>query len=44
MSNPDKAPAALAAAEIVDENGGTHTVGELWRERPAVLLFVRHFG
>ena len=40
----DKAPDALASAEVVDENGHTHTVAELWRDRPAVILFVRHFG
>jgi hypothetical protein len=40
----DQAPKALAQAEVLDEGGQPHKVAELWRERPAVVHFVRHFG
>jgi hypothetical protein len=36
--------AALAPLEVVDEDGRVRRLGELWAERPVVLLFVRHFG
>lgn len=42
MSEP--VPAALAQAEVLDAEGRPHQMAELWRERPAVVLFVRHFG
>jgi len=35
---------ALAATELVDPDGNPHRLGEFWTERPAVLLFLRHFG
>lgn len=34
----------LASMTVLDENGAAVTVGTLWRERTAVLVFVRHFG
>lgn len=34
----------LAALPVLDEHGREHPLGELWRTRPAVLAFVRHFG
>ena len=34
----------LEAIEIQDENGGAVRLGDLWRDRVAVLVFVRHFG
>jgi hypothetical protein len=40
----DATAATLAPLEILDENGRARRVAELWRERPVVLLFVRHFG
>jgi hypothetical protein len=36
--------AALAEIELEDWEGRTRRLGELWRERPVVLVFVRHFG
>jgi hypothetical protein len=35
---------ALAAAHVVDTDGRTREMRELWRERPALILWVRHFG
>ena len=39
-----KVPAELEAIELTDEKGGKVRLGDLWRERPVVLAFVRHFG
>jgi hypothetical protein len=34
-----------AAAALVEDLGGTrHRLDTLWRERPVVLVFLRHFG
>ena len=37
-------PPELAACELSDEKGGKVRLGDLWRDRPVVLAFVRHFG
>jgi hypothetical protein len=29
---------------VTDEQGHTVRLGELWREKPVVLVWVRHFG
>lgn len=34
----------LAAATALDLEGETVTLGTLWRDKPVVLAFVRHFG
>jgi len=34
----------LADLSILDEDGGAFRLGDAWRERTAVLAFVRHFG
>jgi hypothetical protein len=34
----------LGKLNVLDEAGGKLTLGSLWRERTAVLVFVRHFG
>lgn len=36
--------AALAEIELEDSEGHARRLGELWRERAVVLVFVRHFG
>jgi hypothetical protein len=35
---------ALAAVELPDASGRRQRLGELWREHPVVLVFLRHFG
>jgi len=40
----EQVPAALAQVEILDGDGRPHQMSELWRDRPAVIHFVRHFG
>ncbi len=37
-------PEALAACEVLAEDGSKVRLGSLWAERPVVLAFVRHFG
>jgi hypothetical protein len=35
---------ALAPLSALDERAEPVVLGTLWRERPVVLAFVRHFG
>jgi hypothetical protein len=35
---------AAARAVVRDLEGHEHALEELWAERPAVLVFLRHFG
>lgn len=34
----------LAPIELEDSTGARVRLGSLWRDRPVVLIFVRHFG
>lgn len=34
----------LASVTVKDVEGNDVRLGDLWRERPAVLVFVRHYG
>ena len=34
----------LAECEVEDVEGRPFRIGELWRDGPAVLVFVRHYG
>ena len=34
----------LANAVVLDANGDTHRLAELWERRPVVLALIRHFG
>ena len=34
----------LANMTVLDDKGGTVELGTLWRDKTAVLVFVRHFG
>jgi hypothetical protein len=34
----------LAALTVLDERGQPVLLGTLWRDTPAVLVLVRHFG
>jgi hypothetical protein len=35
---------ALAGLELTDATGAPRRLGDYWAERPAVLVFLRHFG
>ena len=34
----------LAGVTVKDVEGKDVRLGDLWRDRPAVLVFVRHYG
>jgi hypothetical protein len=34
----------LSRIELEDAEGAAWRLGAFWRERPVVLVFVRHFG
>jgi hypothetical protein len=36
--------AALAPIVLPDADGGPIRLGSLWAERPAVVVFLRHYG
>jgi peroxiredoxin len=40
----DQIPASLAAVEVLDAAGGKHALASRWRDRDAVVAFVRHFA
>jgi hypothetical protein len=35
---------ALADVTLADTGGKPRRLGDLWAERPVVLVFLRHFG
>jgi len=35
---------ALGALQLADADGQTVRLGELWKERPAVIIWLRHYG
>jgi hypothetical protein len=35
---------ALSNAKLADATGQQHRLGDLWHDRPVVLVFLRHFG
>lgn len=39
-----KVPDEAARAVIRDLDGHEHELGELWKDRTVVLVFLRHFG
>ena len=36
--------ATLADLVLADPDGARHRLGDLWADRPVVLVFLRHFG
>ena len=40
---PERAD-ALAGIVLLDHDGAEVTLGELWSERPAALVWLRHYG
>jgi hypothetical protein len=35
---------ALSSLELADPDGNPQRLGDLWADRPVVLVFLRHFG
>jgi len=36
--------AALSDVSLAGTDGSRHRLGDEWRDRPIVLVFLRHFG
>ena len=34
----------LGQVELAGVDGGKHRLGQLWADRPVILVFLRHFG
>jgi hypothetical protein len=41
---PASLAAALADMTLPDIEGTPHRLGDLWKTRPALLVFLRHYG
>lgn len=39
-----RASEELAEATVLDADGASHRLGDLWARRPVVLVLIRHFG
>jgi hypothetical protein len=35
---------ALSSLELPDASGAPRRLGDYWAEKPAILVFLRHFG
>jgi len=44
MSMTDHVTPAFADARVLDADGTEHRFGDLWKERTAVVVFLRHYG
>jgi hypothetical protein len=42
--SPPATAGALADVVLQDSTGADVRLGDLWAERPAVLVFLRHYG
>lgn len=36
--------AALADITLTDIEGASHRLGDFWKDAPAVIVFLRHYG
>jgi hypothetical protein len=43
-SRPPERADELAEIELPDQDGVEHRLGDYWREAPAVLIWLRHYG
>jgi len=39
-----KVPSELADTVVLDTEGKKYRLGDSWKTRPVVLVFIRHFG
>ena len=44
QTNPPKRADALAEIVLLDQDGNDVRLGDLWSERPAALVWLRHYG
>ena len=42
--SPPMNTTALGSLTLPGVDGGVHRLGDLWHDRPIVLVFLRHFG
>jgi hypothetical protein len=35
---------SLEAVSLPDPDGNPHRLGDLWAEKPIIVVFLRHFG
>ena len=43
-SHPPQSAGALADITLPDQDGNDVRLGDLWAERPAALVWLRHYG
>jgi hypothetical protein len=43
-ANPPSRADELAGIELPAQDGTSHRLGDFWKERPAVLVWLRHYG
>lgn len=43
-TNPPERADALAGIKLPDQDGNEVRLGDLWAERPAALVWLRHYG
>jgi hypothetical protein len=44
QATPPERADELAEIELEDYEGKPHRLGDYWRDRPAVFVFLRHYG
>ena len=44
QTNPPAHAGELEDVVLTDDRGNDVRLGDIWRERPAVLVFLRHYG
>ena len=44
QTHPPRHVGDLVDAVVQDESGAVVRLGDLWRDLPAVLVFLRHYG
>jgi hypothetical protein len=43
-TNPPSRADTLAATDLPDYEGNRRRLGEFWRDQPALLIWLRHYG
>ena len=43
-TNPPANAAAIGEIVLPDQDGNEHALREYWRDRPAALIWLRHYG
>jgi hypothetical protein len=43
-TNPPADASELGEIVLPDQDGAEHALGEYWRDRPAALIWLRHYG